>query len=212
MTEQRKIKVVIVDDHDMVRRGLSHYIRATADIEMVGEAAGGEDALQVCLDSRPDVVLMDLVMPNIGGIEATRAIRQHCPNIQVIALTSFQERELVQEVLRAGAISYLLKNVTGEDLAAAIRAACCGRSTVAPEVTQAFILANLVSQPGDDLTGREREVWALVVEGLNNPDIAGRLFISRSTARAHVSNIFLKLGVTNRSEAVALALRKGLVH
>lgn len=212
MAAQQKIQVVIVDDHDMVRRGLSHYIKATSDIELVGEASDGEDTLQVCLDTRPDVVLMDLVMPKVGGIEATRAIRQRCPNVRVIALTSFQERELVQEALHAGAISYLLKNVTGEDLAQAIRAACAGRPTIAPEVAQAFVLISRDPQPGEDLTSREREVLSLLVEGFNNPEIARRLVISRSTARAHVSNIFLKLGVTNRSEAVALALRKRLIR
>lgn len=212
MSVKQMIRVMIVDDHNMIRRGLSHYLKATPDIKLVGEASDGEDALQVCLETQPDVVLMDLVMPKMGGIEATRIIHQNSPRVQVIALTSFQDRELVQEVLRAGAIGYLLKNITGEDLAEAIRAAYAGRPTVAPEVTRAIILEERDSQSSNQLTERERQVLTLLVEGLNNPKIAERLVISRSTARAHVSNIFSKLGVTNRSEAVALALRQRLIR
>jgi two-component system, NarL family, response regulator LiaR len=212
MPAREKIAVVIVDDHDMVRRGLSYYLRATDDICLVGEAADGEEALQVCLDTHPDVVLMDLVMPRIGGVEATHIICQRCPTVKVIALTSFQDRELVQDVLRAGAISYLLKNITGEELTQAIRSAYCGRSTLAPEVTHTLIFASREPRPGEDLTDREHEVLTLLVAGMHNPEIAQRLVISRSTARAHVSSILSKLGVNNRSEAVALALRQHLVN
>lgn len=211
MSEQKMIRVMIVDDHDMVRRGLASYFRVTQDIELVGEASNGRQAFKVCEEIRPDVVLMDLLMPQMGGIEATRLIRERFPEVQVIALTSFQDKELVQEVLKEGAISYLLKNVSGEDLVSAIRAAYAGKPTIAPEVTQDFILNARQPQPGDDLTDREREVLILMVEGLSNPEIAVRLTISRSTARAHVSNILAKLGVSNRSEAVVLALRNKLV-
>jgi NarL family two-component system response regulator LiaR len=212
MTDSSSIRVMIVDDHTMVRRGLEAFLKAKADLELVGEARDGCEALRVCEQVQPDVILMDLVMPSMGGADATRAIRERWPQVQVIALSSFDEKELVQEALQAGAISYLLKNVSVDDLAEAIRAAYAGRPTLAPEATQVLIqTASQGPTPGHDLTPREREVLILMVEGLNNPQIAERLTISRSTARAHVSNILSKLGVSNRAEAITLALRRKLV-
>lgn len=211
MVKAKPIRVMIVDEHDMVRRGLTAFLNVKADLQLVGEAKDGQEAVIMCERLQPDVILMDLVMPVMGGAEATRLIRERWPHIQIIALTSFEEGDLVREALRAGAISYLLKNVSVDDLAAAIRAAHAGRSTLAPEAVQA-----LVEPPGEglsigqDLTEREREVLALLVEGLSNPEIAERLTVTRATAKAHVSHILSKLGVSNRAEAVAVAVKHDL--
>jgi NarL family two-component system response regulator LiaR len=211
MTEQEPIKVIVVDDHDMVRRGLSAYFKTYPDISLVGEAGDGIEGVELCLALQPDVVLMDLVMPRMGGVEATRQICEANPDIQVIALTSFQEKSMVQEAIRAGAISYLLKNVDGDNLAAAIRSASAGRGTLSPEVTRDLITSEQQPRIGDDLTPRELEVLALMVEGLTNPEIADRLTISRATASSHVSHILQKLEVSNRAEAIVLAVRGNLI-
>jgi NarL family two-component system response regulator LiaR len=212
MTERNPIHVMIVDDHGMVRRGLAAYLVNERDIELVGEARDGREAVDICEQVQPDVILMDLVMPELGGAAATRIIRERWPQVQVIALTSFQERDLVQDALQAGAISYLLKNVSGADLAEAVRAAHAGRSTLAPEAIQALIQpAEPDSIPDYDLTPREREVLDLLVKGLTNPEIANRLVISRSTVKVHVSSILSKLGVSNRAEAIAMAIEHRLV-
>jgi NarL family two-component system response regulator LiaR len=212
MNDSDSIRVMIVDDHDMVRKGLVAFLNVNSDLVMVGEANNGQSALENCVEINPDVILMDLVMPVMDGATATRKIRERCPEVQVIALTSFEEKELVQDALQAGAISYLLKNVTADALAEAIRAAHAGRSTLAPEATKVLIQnARQGPTPGDDLTPREREVLALMVEGMTNPEIAECLNVSRSTARAHVSQILSKLSVTNRAEAITLAFRLKLV-
>lgn len=212
MTDSSTIRVMIVDDHTMVRKGLAAMLKAKADLELVGEACDGREALSVCERARPDVILMDLLMPKMDGTATIQVIRERWPQTQIVTLTSFGEKELVHEALRAGAISYLLKNVSVDELADAIRAAHAGRPTLAPEATQALIqAASQEPEPVYDLTRREYEVLELMVEGLTNPDIAARLTISRSTARAHVSHILSKLEVSNRAEAVALALRSELV-
>jgi NarL family two-component system response regulator LiaR len=212
ISNERPIRVMIVDDHAMVRRGLGAFLKVHADLELVGEATDGPEALRLCDQVEPDVILMDLVMPAMGGPATTKAIRDKCPHVQVIALTSFQEKELVREALEAGAISYLLKNVSGDELAQAIRAAHAGRSTLAPEALQVLVQsANEPAAPQYDLTPREQEVLALLVEGLSNPQIAERLVVTRSTAKAHVSNILSKLGVSNRAEAIRVALEERLI-
>jgi NarL family two-component system response regulator LiaR len=197
----------------VVRSGLSAFLLAFDDLELVAEAGSGEDAVRKCAQLRPDVVLMDLVMPGMDGAQATRAIREQCPEIQVIALTSFKEKELVEGAMEAGAIGYLLKNVSADELAEAIREAHAGRPTLAPEAAQALIQATRrLPQVGFDLTERELEVLELLVEGLTNPEIAERLVVSRSTAKFHVSSILSKLGVASRTEAVAVALQNKLVR
>lgn len=206
------IRVVLVDDHTMVRKGLALFLKAFDDLELAGEAESGAVAIQLCEEIQPDVVLMDMVMPDMDGVAATRAICQQFPQIQVIALTSFKEGNLVKNALEAGAIAYLLKDVSADELARAIRAAHSGRATLSPEAAQALVqTANQPPSPGLDLTEREREVLALMVEGLNNTQIAGKLTISPSTVKSHVSNILSKFGVASRTEAVTLALRHGLV-
>ena len=212
MNDKKPIKVIIVDDHAVVRSGLSAFLMVYDDLDFVGEAAGGEEAIRLCKNLRPDVVLMDLVMPGMDGAAATQAIRDECPDTQVIALTSFKEQELVQGALKAGAIGYLLKNVSANELVSAIRAAHAGRPTLAPEAAHVLIQASQ-SPPaiGSDLTSREREILALMVEGLSNPDIAERLVVSRSTVKFHVSSVLSKLGVSTRTQAVTLALQNKLV-
>jgi NarL family two-component system response regulator LiaR len=217
MTKSDPIRVMVVDDHGMVRRGLATILRIRGDLDLVGEASNGREAVRLCEQVQPDVILMDLMMPDMGGVEATHIIRERWPHVQVVALTSFEEKELVRQALQAGAISYLLKNVSSDDLAAAIHEAHAGRSTLAPEAIQALIQPDPLQRSPQrapyadfDLTPREEQVLALMVEGLSNPDIAERLVVSRSTAKAHVSNILSKMGVSNRAEAISLALQQRL--
>lgn len=212
MTTSPPIRVLLVDDHTMVRRGLTTFLKVYDDLQLVGEAATGEAAIQLCGRLLPDVVLMDLVMPGMDGVEATRVIRRQFPTMQVIALTSFNEEGLVQSVLQAGAISYLLKDVSAKELVQAIRAAHAGRSTLSPAATQALI--HTTTQPptiGHDLTKRERTVLALMATGLSNTEIAAELGVSPSTIKSHVSHILAKFDVASRTEAVALAVRHHLV-
>ena len=211
MSDQTPIRILLVDDHDMVRRGIAVFLLTNDDLVLVGEAANGVEALEKCAELQPDVVLMDLMMPVMDGITAIRLIRERYPATQVIALTSFSEEKLVETSLQAGAIGYLFKNVSVDDLAAAIRAARVGQPTLAPEATK--VLIQKITRPltiGQDLTNREREVLRLLVDGLSNPEIAERLSLSRSTIKTHVSHILEKLGVDSRVEVVTLAIRHNL--
>jgi len=206
------IRVMLVDDHTMVRKGLVTFLNAFDDLQLAGEAESGAEAIRLCGEVLPDVVLMDMMMPDMDGATAIRRIRQQFPDVQIIALTSFKEGDLIKRALEAGAIGYLLKDISAKDLARALRAAYAGRATLSPEASQSLVEAS--SQPpapGLDLTEREREVLALMIEGLNNVQIAGRLTVSPSTIKSHVSNILTKLGAASRTEAVSLALRNKIV-
>jgi NarL family two-component system response regulator LiaR len=211
-TSVAAIRVVIVDDHELVRGGLETILGLFADIALVGQADSGAAAVKLCAETRPDVVLMDLVLPgSMDGAEATKEILAACPGTRVLALTSFSDPELIQRVLRAGALGCLLKNVSGKELAEAIRRAHAGTSTLAPEAADALVQA--ISSPVEaraGLTRRERDVLKLMVEGLTNAEIAERLVVSLSTVKTHVSSIIAKLGASSRTEAAAIAVREHL--
>jgi NarL family two-component system response regulator LiaR len=212
MPEPHSIRVLLVDDHAVVRSGLSAFLLAYEDLDLAGEAASGAEAIRLCEELRPDVVLMDLIMPEMDGVTAIPIIRQRFPYIQIIALTSFREEELVRKALAGGAIGYLTKTVSADELADAIRKAHEGKPTLASEAAQVLIQTTTQAPPpGHDLTAREREILALLVEGMSNPDIAERLVISRSTVKFHISSILSKLGVSSRTEAVVLAVQHHLV-
>jgi len=211
--ESKRIRVLITDDHAVVRNGLASFLMAFDEFELVGEAKNGEHALHLCDQFLPDIVLMDLVMPVMDGATATRLIREKHPSIQIIALTSFKERDLVQSAIQSGAIGYLMKDISSEELAKAIHMAMAGKPTLAPEAAEVLIQATREPEfkPGIDLTEREREILALMVEGCNNQQIAERLVVGVSTVKSHVSHVLSKLGVATRTEAVSYALQNKLV-
>ena len=213
MTQLIPIRVLLVDDHMVVRSGLSTVLSVYDDLKLVGEAGDGEEAIKLCEQLQPDVILMDLLMPKMDGVTAIKAIKARWPQIQIIALTSFKEKEYVEGALKAGANGYLLKDVSAEELVNAIRRATAGQPSLSPEAAQ--VLIKNVNEPlptHQDMTGREKEILALMVEGLSNNEIAERLFVSQSTVKFHVSNILSKMGVTGRTEAVALAVKHHLVN
>ena len=213
MNEPEIIRVLSVDDHELLRRGIRFSLLSFDDLELVGEAASGEEALVVCAETRPDVVLMDMKLTGeMEGIVAIKAIREGFPKVQVIALSSFFDRNLVQGAMQAGAIGYLVKGVSGEELAEAIRGAHAGRPALATEALEVLVQpAGSEGKVVQELTNREREVLAFLVEGLSNAEIAAQLHITVSAVKYHVSNILSKLGASNRTEAAALARRQGLV-
>jgi two-component system, NarL family, response regulator LiaR len=207
------IRVLIVDDHEMVREGLAAMLKTAPDLTLAGQVSDGDYAVTFCTAQCPDVVLMDLEMPKVDGVTATRRIRERCPHTQIIALTSFSEDDRIQAALEAGVIGYLLKNIPANQLQEAIRNAHAGKSTLAPEAAQSLIRVR-VRPPrlGGDLTDRELEVLARMVEGMTNAQIAQALEISLSTAKFHVSTILSKLNASSRTEAASLALKHGLVE
>ncbi len=212
MTTPRQIRILLADDHMMVRSGLATVLGVYDDMKLVGEAGDGEEAIRLCESLQPDVVLMDLLMPKVDGVAAIRTIKERWPEIQIIALTSFKDKEYVEGALKAGASGYLLKNVSAEELVGAIRRAVAGQPSLSPEAARVLIQkVNQPQIPGEELTDREKEILALMVTGLNNTQIAAKLFVSQSTIKFHVSNILAKLGVTGRTEAVAVAVRDHLV-
>jgi two-component system, NarL family, response regulator LiaR len=213
MSDTGNIRILLVDDHAVVRSGLGAVLMSFDDLKLVGEAGNGEEAVRLCRQLQPDVVLMDLMMPVMDGVAATRLIHEQQPGVCIIALTSFNERELVEGALKAGAMSYLLKTVSAAELVAAVRGAVVGRPSLSPEAAQ--VLLQSFKQPAagqPDLTGRELEILRLMAEGLPNSRIAGRLVVSNSTVKFHVSNILSKLGAASRTEAVAYALKNRLIN
>jgi DNA-binding NarL/FixJ family response regulator len=215
MGETRPIRVLLVDDHAVVRRGLHGFFELLDDIEVVGEADNGWQAIDATRALKPDVVLMDLLMPELDGIAATTAIKAELPEVEVVALTSFVEEARVTAALEAGASGFILKDADADDVAAAIRAAYRGEVHLDPAV--ASLLARRVRErattadPPETLTEREREVLALVAHGLSNQAIADRLAITERTARTHVSNILGKLGLASRTQAALYAVEHHLV-
>ncbi len=208
-----KISVLIVDDHPVVRQGLRTFLETQGDLEIVGEAADGEDAIVQIRDSVPDVVLMDLVLPGIDGIEATRQARDVSPTTKVIVLTSFADDEKVFPAIKAGAAGYLLKDVEPTQLADAIRAVQRGEALLHPTVAAKLMQEVATAErraPGGDLTDRELEVLRLIARGMSNREIANELTVSEKTVKTHVSNILAKLHLADRTQAALYAVRRGL--
>jgi len=205
------IRILITDDHKVIRQGLRMVLELDPDLEVVGEASNGEEALRMARRLAPDVVLMDLLMPVMGGIEATGEIRRELPDVEVVALTSVLEDASVAGAIRAGAIGYLLKNTEADELRQAIRAAAAGQVQLASEAAARLMREVRAPESPGRLTERETEILKLLAQGKANKQIAGELFISEKTVRSHVHSILAKLNVTSRTQAVLHAVRIGLV-
>jgi NarL family two-component system response regulator LiaR len=213
----KTIRVMLVDDHELVRQGAASYIKTYEDISVVAQAENGEQAITLAAEHVPDVVLMDLVMPGMGGVEATRKLRQISPHSQVIVLTSYFKDEHIFPALKAGAISYLLKDVKAQELVEAIRRAACGEATLHPRVAARIIQEYHSVEPDavnlfSELTEREMEVLKLIANGYTNQKIAEELVITIGTVKGHVSNILSKLQLADRTEAAVVAWREGIVR
>jgi two-component system, NarL family, response regulator LiaR len=212
MTEKNKIKVMVVDDHPLVRHGIRTVFEAYDDILLVAEAENGKEAIDIYEKHLPDIVLMDMMMPILNGAEAISHLIKRWPDAKIIALTSFNDNDLIKSSLKAGAVSYLLKDVSGAKLVKTIIDVYNGKFALSSLATK-ILLSELREKNNENikLTNRETEILALIVEGLPNKEIAKRLFLSNSTVQFHVSNILSKLGVSKRTEAAYLALKQKLV-
>ena len=204
------IRVVIADDHAVVRHGLRQLLSTFADVELVGDAADGEAAVALCAERRPDVVLMDLEMPEVDGVEATRRIKSENPAAAVVVLTSVSDRDRIMRALDAGAAGYLLKDVEPEELRKAIEAAARGDAPLDPRAARMLLSARQAAAPAEDLSAREREVLLMVADGLANKQIARQLSISEKTVKAHLTSVFRRIGVADRTQAALWAERNGL--
>lgn len=214
-----EISVLLTDDHAIVRQGVRAFLETQPDLKVIGEAGSGEEAVHLCEQLAPDIVLMDLLMPGIGGVEATRRVKTISPRTQVIVLTSYHEDEHVVPAIRAGALSYLLKDAAPNEIALAIRKAARGEVTLSPAIAAQMMKAvtgerKPVVATGQEspLTARELEVIRLIADGLSNTEIAERLFLSEKTVKSHVSNILAKLDLTDRTQAAVYAWREGLMR
>lgn len=208
-----KIKVMIVDDHDIVRRGVKTFLLTDDEIDIVGEASSGNEGVELALELKPDVILMDLIMENGTGIEATEKIMKQLPNCKIIILTSYYDDEKVFPALEAGAFSYMLKTSSGEEISNAIKKAARGENVIEPKVASAMMnrIRTPEKMPHDDLTERELEVLICIGNGLTNSEISEKLFIGIKTVKTHVSNILSKLGVQDRTQAAVYAHKNGLM-
>lgn len=212
MNPSQLIRIVLVDDHDLVRSGLAVFLQAFDDLELVGEASNGSDAIRLCSELKPDIVLMDLMMPEMDGFAAIQNVKEQHPTIRIIVLTSFGDENLVQKALRAGANGFLYKDVSVHELADAIRTTYKGNAVLAPKAAKHLIEGMEAPViPIEPLTPREYQVLSLMAEGMTNPEIANQLVVGQSTIKTHVSHILSKLGAANRQEAITLALRHKLI-
>lgn len=213
----RRITVLIVDDHEVVRQGLRAFLEAQPDIVVIGEASNGDEAVEAAAEYLPDVMLLDLVMSGMGGVEAARRVKSTTPRTQIVVLTSYHQDDFIFPAMQAGAISYILKDVVMEDLADAVRKAARGEGVMHPRVAERVIQevkgANTTHfNPFRSLTNREMDVLRLIAKGLSNSEIAEALFISENTVKGHVSNILSKLHLADRTQAAVFAWEKGLIH
>jgi len=212
MNEAKKVRILVADDHAITRDGLKTLIGLYDDFELIDEAKNGKEAVDLCLELCPDVVLMDLEMPVMGGIEAIGEIKKHNPDTKVIALSSFADNKMVKDAIKAGAISYIIKNISPHELAGCIRDAHSGKSCFSPEATEVMVSEIRYPSGGiSALTDKEKEILIMITRGYSNKIIAKELYVSENTIKFHISNILSKLGVSNRAQAAAMAVKENLL-